>query len=161
MLRKILSYFLQHCLLACVKTQHVCTICSADDNLYVLLIDLLSFSWQMSPPSRDLHFEYLLPCVKIRCRSSIDSSIDVFLLISLSLSQSHINPAGSTFAPRQDWVFRGSLCKADKHLDDATHISMPWSIQIHCWDSESRLHFFNRTSPVAAVSSRHKLCWVL
>lgn len=127
----------------------------------VIVSDLLSFCWQMSPASRDLHLERLMSCVKIRRLPSSVSSIDVFLLISLSLSQSHINPAGFTFGPWQDWVCRGSLCMADKHLEDATHISLPLSTQIHCWNSESRLHFFSRTWPVAAESSRHRLRWVL
>lgn len=123
---------------------------------------LLSFCWQMSPASRDLHFEYLLlTCEKVRRSPSTASSIDVFLLISRSLLQSHMNPPGFTMGSPQDWVLKWWLGKANKHLDDATHISMPSLVQTHCWDSESRPHSFNRTSPVDPKSCRHKFFWVL
>ncbi|TNN65382.1 hypothetical protein EYF80_024418 [Liparis tanakae] len=114
----------------------------------------------MSPSSRDFHFESLLSWVKTRRPPSTDSSIEEFLLISRPMSQSHNVAVASTSDPLQGRVWTGSFCRADRHLDDITHISMPRSIQIHCWDSESRLQFFSRTSPDSDCS-KHKLLWVL
>lgn len=130
-----------------------------DDNCFSLY--LLRLCPQMSSVSRDFHFEYLLLWDKVRCRPSTDRNMDVFLLISLSLSQSHISIIGSTSTPSQAWVLRVLLCVASKHLDEATHISMPWSIQIHCWKLDCRSHFFSKTSSVALEPCRHRLCWVL
>lgn len=160
-----LSNCLSVYLSVCISSAPDCTAHPAclnnTNSVPVILTDLLSFSWQMSPTSRDLHFECLLSSARIKCWPSTDNSIDVFLLISLSRSQSHTNSIASTTSGLlQDWVWRGFLCTANKQLDEATHISMPWSIQVHCWDSESMLHFFSRASPVAE-SSKHRLFLVL
>lgn len=122
---------------------------------------LLRLCPQMSSASRDFHFEYLLLWDKVRCRPSTDKNMNVFLLISLSWSQFHISPEGSTSTPSHSWVFRVLLCVASKHFNEPTHISMPSSIQIHCWKSDFRSHFFSQTSSVALEPCRHRLCWVL
>ena len=160
----VTSIYLTVYLSVCISSVPDCTAHPACLNntisVPVILTDLLSFSLQMSPTSRDLHVECLLSSARIKCRPSTDNSIDVFLLISLSRSQSHTNSIASTSGLLQDWVWRGFLCTASKQLDEATHISMPWSIQVHCWDSESMLHFFSKASPVAE-SSKHRLFLVL
>lgn len=121
---------------------------------------LLRLCLQRSSVSRFFHFENFLLCDNVGCWPSTDRNMDVFLLIRLSSSQPHISAEGS-FKPLHEWVLRGFLCTASKHLDDATPINMPPSIHIHCWDSESRLHTCSRTSPVALDSCRHSLWCVL
>lgn len=122
---------------------------------------LLKLCPQMSSVSRDFHFEYLLLWDKVRCWPSTDRNMDALLLISLSFSQFHISAERSTSRPSHAWVFRVLLSVATKHLDEATHISMPWLIQIHCWKADFRSHAFSETSSVALESWRHRLCWVL
>lgn len=121
-----------------------------------------SFSWQMSPISTDFHLELFPPWARVSCCwASTESSRDVVLLTSPSLSQPHISWAESAAGSSQETVLTGWFCEAHKHLEDARLTSIPSSPHDHCWDSEPRLHLLSTTSPVTAASSRHRLCWVL
>lgn len=118
----------------------------------------------MSPSSRDFHSKCWRWFVRIACWPFVESSKDAFLLMILLLLQSHFRFAASTSGFSQDWVWTEWFCWADRHLDDATHISRSWSLQTHCWFCESRLHFFNRTWLLSTISSRHRpycVLWIM